>query len=158
MYHGPDYVVLKVTGLAHHPPPMMSQGVKDCHHVGCALQSLPLVAGHPGDIALNVGGKGAEDDRALSPGALHQDELAPALVSDVLSVCSAQLLAGLGMFLISMVLIVEGAESFWISAGSLYCEAGIGSHKPTISSFTIYFNGARVLKHFLKVFSWQFSG
>ena len=95
-----------------------------------------------------MGGEGAEDDRALSPGALHQDELATALVSDILSVLSAQPLAGLGVFLVSIVLIVEGAESFWISAGSLYCEAGIGSHKPTISSLTIYFNGARVLKQF----------
>ena len=147
MYQGPDYVVLKVAGLTHHPPPVVSQGVEDCNHVGCTLQSLPLVAGHPGDVALDVGGKGSEDDRAMSPGALHQEELVPALLPDVLAVVSAQLLAGLGVFLVSIVLIVEVAESLWISAGSLNCETGIGSHKPTVPSLAIHINGARVLKH-----------
>ena len=120
MYHCPDHVVLKVAGLTHHPPSVVSQGVENSHHVSRTLQPLPHVAGNTGDVSLDVGREGAKDDRALSPGALHQDELGPALVPDILAVVSAQLLAGLCVFLVSIVIIFEGTESLWISAGSLY--------------------------------------
>ena len=120
MYHCPDHVVLKVDGLTHHPPSVVSQGVENSHRVSRTLQSLPHVAGNTGNVTLDVGGEGAKDDRALSSGALHQDELGPALVPDILTVMSAQLLAGLGVFLVSIVIIFEATKSLWISACSLY--------------------------------------
>ena len=128
MHHGPHNVVVSIGGLAHHPPPVVAQGVEDGHRAGPALQPLPHVARHAGDVVLDAGGEGAEDDRALSQGALHQDELIPALVPDILAVVSAELLAGLGVLLISIVMSVKCAESLRISPDPRYCEAGIGSH------------------------------
>ena len=99
---------------------MVSQCVENSHHVSRTLQSPPRVAGNTGDVTLDVGGERAKDDRSLSAGALYKDELGSDLVTDILAVLSAQLLAGLGVFLVFIVMIFEATESLWISAGSLY--------------------------------------